>query len=284
MDEGAVSFSWQFNHAIPQTRQGVGPAYFGSDVLSGLVQGIDQYRRELPGKSLVRSLGPAVLGAFLWLDDDELINAVAQYSAGCVVVSKQQEKAGKRRENKQRTFERLRQLGEQKGLYSQAFPELSDLAPEENGRPLVVGPWTELPDVAIPMFRSIGFRRVGDQLVPILHTKLVLLGNLWWHDEGPLGDVTDVFGFAPERLWVGSANGTRSSRSNLEMGVWLNDPQLLNAARRFLTAVIRHSEDIDSTNDVLEPEFASFEFDDEAMAEASALWAEAYADETLELD
>jgi len=118
MDEGAASFSGQFNHAISQTGQGVGPAYFGTDVLSGLVQGIDQYRRELPGKNLVRSLGPAVLGAFLWLDNDELINALAQYPAGCVVVSKQPEKAGKRRENKRRTFERLRQLGEQKGLYS----------------------------------------------------------------------------------------------------------------------------------------------------------------------
>jgi hypothetical protein len=44
-----------------------------------------------------------------------------------------------------------------------------------------------------------------------------------------------MFSFIPERLWVGSANGTRSSRSNLEMGVWLTDPQLLNAARGFLT-------------------------------------------------
>jgi len=147
----------------------------------------------------------------------------------------------------------------------------------------VVGPSSELPEVAIPMFRSIGFQRAGYRLVPILHTKLVLLGNLWWHDEGPLGEVTDVFGFIPERLWIGSANGTRSSRSNLEMGVWLTDPQLLNAARGFLTTVIRHSEDIDSANDVLEPEFASFEFDDEAMAEASARWAESYTEDELEL-
>jgi hypothetical protein len=93
-----------------------------------------------------------------------------------------------------------------------------------------------------------------------------------------MGEVTDVFGFIPERLWVGSANGTRSSRSSLEMGLWLTDPELLKAARRFLTEVIRYSEDIDSANDVLEPEFADFEFDDEAMAEASARWAEAHAE------
>lgn len=193
-------------------------------------------------------------------------------------MSKQWEKAEKRREKKQRTFERLRQLGAQKGLHARAFPELIEVAPRENGQPLVVGPGTELPDVAIPMFRSIGFRRTSDQLVPLLHTKLVLLGNLWWHDEGPMGEVADVFGFIPERLWIGSANGTRSSRSSLEMGVWLTDPQLLEAARGFLTEVIRYSEDIDSANDVLEPEFATFEFDDEAMAEASARWAEAYAE------
>ena len=65
---------------------------------------------------------------------------MAEYPAGCIVVSKQQEKAGKRRENKQRTFERPRRLGEQKGLRTQAFPELSDLAPRENSQPLVVGP------------------------------------------------------------------------------------------------------------------------------------------------
>lgn len=78
MNEGASSFPSQFNQAIPLTGQGVGPAYFGTDVLSGLVDGIDQYRRELPGKTHVRSLGPAVLGGFPWLDDDELINALAE--------------------------------------------------------------------------------------------------------------------------------------------------------------------------------------------------------------
>jgi hypothetical protein len=178
MDECDTSFPSGFNHAIPVTGAGVGPAYFGTDVLGGLVDGIDQYRCEMPNRGHVRSLGPAVLGAFLWLDDEELINALAEYPAGCIVVSKQQEKAEKRRENKQRTFERLRQFGEQKGLHTQAFPELSDLAPRENSQPLIVGPGTELPDVAIPMFRSIGFRRTSDQLVPILHTKMVLLGNL----------------------------------------------------------------------------------------------------------
>jgi hypothetical protein len=126
------------------------------------------------------------------------------------------------------------------------MPEIESLATREHGRPRVLGPFSEVPKLSVPTFRSIGFRRSSEHLVPILHTKMLLLGHLWWRDEHPAGYVEDVVGFTPQRLWVGSANGTRSSRTSLEFGVWLTDPDLLRAARRFLAEVIRHSEDIDS--------------------------------------
>jgi hypothetical protein len=43
------------------------------------------------------------------------------------------------------------------------------------------------------------------------NTKMVLLGELWWHDEDEFG-TADMIGFRPQRLWVASANGTASSR------------------------------------------------------------------------
>jgi hypothetical protein len=33
--------------------------------------------------------------------------------------------------------------------------------------------------------------------VPLMHAKVALLGELWWHDEDALGHVADVIGFAP---------------------------------------------------------------------------------------
>lgn len=192
------------------------------------------------------------------------------------MVSKQPASTSRRRRNRQATFNTLRQVCTSgNGFPAEACPELTGLAPRTDGNPLVVGASTRLPEITLPAFRSIGPRRTGNHLVPILHTKMVLLGNLWWHDEGELGQVEDVIGFTAEKLWLGSANGTRSSRSNLEFGVWLTDQDLLATARRFLTEVIRLSEDIDPTNDLSEPELAPFEFDDDAMAEAAVeLWAD----------
>lgn len=137
----------------------------------------------------------------------------------------------------------------------------------ENGQAPVVGPGTHLPSPRVPTLRTIGYRKDGKDLVPILHTKMVLLGELWWHDEDPLGGAADVIGFRPVRLWLGSANGTTSSRSNLEFGLWLDDPTLLREAKRFLAEVIRHSEGLDPDGSHFEPELTEPHYDDDAFAE-----------------
>ncbi|MGH3757149.1 hypothetical protein [Actinophytocola sp.] len=270
-----AGFPVQFDHRFLRLlSDGTGAERFGLDVLGGLVDGLADYRSLHDQSPPARSLGPALLGGFMWLDDDELIEAIASYPAACVVVSKQPAATDLRRRRKQATFDRLRQICDSRsGFPTRACPELADLAHRTNGVPTVIGPYTELPDLTVPTFRSIGPRKTGQHLVPILHTKMVLVGHLWWHDEGAAGQVEDVIGFTPQRLWLGSANGTRSSRRNLEFGVWLTDGTVLATARKFLTQVIRHSEDIDPTTDVFDPELAPIEFDDDAMAEAAAeLW------------
>lgn len=264
------SFPPEFDHRFLGLAAGTDKAYFGLDVLRGLVGGIDEHRREHDARKPARSLGPAMLGAFLWLDDDELIRAIADYPAACVVVSKQETATGKRKERQLAIFNKLRAVCDNgNGFPAQACPELADLAPRGNGRPAVVGPYDAPFEIDVPAFRSIGPRRTGKYMVPILHTKMMLLGHLWWHDEGASGHVEDVIGFTPQKLWLASANGTTSSRRNLEFGLWLTDPDLLKAARRFLTSVIRYSEDINPAADLFDPEFAAVEFDDNAMAEAA---------------
>jgi hypothetical protein len=125
-------------------------------------------------------------------------------------------------------------------------------------------------DGVIPTIRTVGYRKSGGRLAPILHAKLALLGHLWWHDEGPLGHVDDILGFTPRRLWVSSANFTGASRRSLEFGYWTEEDKLVKGAQRFLVKVIAASESVDPAADVFEPDLVPVEFDDVAMAEALA--------------
>ncbi|MEU5325663.1 hypothetical protein [Streptomyces parvus] len=241
--------------------------YFGRNVLKGLVDGIEGFleeKRRTPG---FRSMGPVALGAFLWLDDPELAACLARFSHTCVVVSKQG-----------RSKRDLEKLGKIKaladgdnGMLASAFAELTGLDWLENDRARVVGPGSSMPDLVIPPLRTVGFRRQpkGD-MVPFLHTKIMLLGEMWWHDEDALGGVADVIGFRPERLWVGSANATHRSRSSLEFGMWLDDPQALKAAQTFMVQLMAHSEALDPDSDLFRPELLPVDYDDQAFAEYAA--------------
>jgi hypothetical protein len=103
---------------------------------------------------------------------------------------------------------------------------------------------------------------------------MVPLGELWRHDEDKFG-TGDVIGFRPGRLWLSSANGTASSRANLEFGVWMADPALLRAATRFPAGLLRHSEDLDPDAHDMEPELVEPDYDDVACTEALMSFGEA---------
>jgi hypothetical protein len=268
------SFSKQFDvQAVLE--DGKRPVQFGTNVLAGLIEGIDKFRRDLDQQRRSRSLGPAMLGAFLWMDDAELLQRIAEFPAACVVVSKQPR--GKYH------AERLRKVAEAvkdaAGLPTWAFSELEELRFHQDGKAPVLGPGSPQERVRLPALRTLGYRKAGNHLVPILHTKMLLLGELWWHDEDALGGVADVTGFTPHRLWLGSANGTGSSRRSLEFGLWLDDPDLLKAARRFLVEVLAHSENLDPDSNDLTPDLVVPDYDDEAMWEAMAALADHEADE-----
>jgi hypothetical protein len=236
-------------------------AFFGTDVLRGLIDGIDDFINCRQARwQRFRSLGPALLGSAMWINDDLLVGKIGELTAACVVVSKQSKN--------QEKLEPLKAFNERtKGIPVAAFSELTGLAPKVDGQPSVVVPYSSMDEWTVPTFRTLGFRKTGN--APIIHAKLALLGNLWWHDEDGTGHVADVIGFEPRRLWISSANFTESSRRSLEVGFWTEDPVLIEGSKQFLVKLMRYSEDIDPDNDAFCPEFADVAFDDDAMAELS---------------
>ena len=228
------------------------PGFTGLNVLRGLVEGIDDFIAEREPRWRRFRAGPAMLACAPWVDDEELLARISRM-ASCIVMSKRP-----RTTRELAKLARLRDVNESAaGFREDALRALGGMAPKVGGEPLVVGPGTPLGEGVIDAIRTLGYRK-GNKPVPLVHAKLALLGHLWWSDEGHLGRAEDVFGFRPLRLWVSSANFTRSSRRNIEF---------LGATKRFLERLISASEELDSASDTPDPEFAPFEFDDEAMAE-----------------
>src|SRR6266487_2417459 len=65
--------------------------YFGTDVLRGLIAGIDEFLDDPDQRwRQYRSLGPAMLGCVPWLDDPELLDRIITFPFACVVVTKQE--------------------------------------------------------------------------------------------------------------------------------------------------------------------------------------------------
>ena len=200
----------------------------------------------------------------MWMDDAELVQVLGEMANVCIVLTKQTKQILARAKVKP-----LWELAESSGLAQEAYPELAEYAPREGNGPLIVGPgtpnWTE--ETGIGAVREVGFSRVGGQLVPIVHAKMALLGRMHWTDEHPSGYTVEQLSFIPERLWVSSANFTESSRSGLEMGLWTDDPDLMDGARRFLLGLVALSEPLGTGPDTLNPELLPVRYDDEAFIE-----------------
>jgi hypothetical protein len=230
-------------------------AYFGRNVLRGLIDGIDE---ALARKRRVRSDGPALLASAMWIDDEELLGRLARLTSVSIVVRKAPRDHYR--------MPALREANEQiNGLPLRTFPSFGYMAPKVDGEPQVVGPGDPMGAAVLPAIRSIGYRTTG--WAPIVHAKIALLGEQWWHDEDEIGGAADIIGFRAERLWVSSANFTSGSRRNLEFGYWTDEPSLLEGAQRFLLRLIESSEAIDAEGDSLDPDLAQVKFDDMAFGE-----------------
>jgi len=271
-------FPDKFDDTFPVGPEPGNNAFFGLNVLQGLVDGIGDFvnKRQERWLPRVRLLGPALLGSSVWIEDAELIDKISDLDAECVVVKKQG-----RKPREVAKLAKLRALNSQTpGMPVEAFSALSGLAPKVDGKAAIVGPSTPPYQDPIPTIRTLGFRSTGNNdSPPILHAKLALLGHLWWHDEDELGHVADVVGFDARRLWISSANFTSSSRRNVEFGFWTEDRVLLQGAERFLVKLMGSSEALDPDSDVFDPELLEVDIDDEAMSEAWSALRELHADD-----
>ena len=240
---------------------GRGEAYFGRDVLRGLITGL----REAASRPRTKTWwGPGVLGCAMWMD---LFRSSARWRT-CIVLTKQTKQNPCSSEG-EASLGTCGGIGPSSGLAQEAYPELAEYAPREVNGPLIIGPgtpsWTE--ETEIGAVREVGFRRVGGQMVPIVHAKMALLGRMHWTDEHPSGYTVDQLSFIPERLWISSANFTESSRWGLEMGLWTDDPDLMDRARRFILGLVVLSEPFGTGPDTLNPELLPVNYDDEAIIE-----------------
>jgi hypothetical protein len=231
----ASRFSEEFDDQFAVGPEEGNRAFFGRDVLSGLIEGIEDFAEERqPRWKQFRSLGPVLLGCTPWITDGPFIDALGKLAGACIVIRK----AG-RGPNELRKLEPLRALNERTpGLPIEAFAYLGGLAYKVDGERRVIGPYDRMGDEYVPTIRTIGYRTRGGSLLPMLHAKLALLGHMWWHDEGPLGHVEDVIGFKAKRLWISSANFTALSRLHLEFGLWTEDRVLVQGAEDFLLKLI----------------------------------------------
>ena len=264
----AQSFPEDLNFTVPVGREEGNRAFFGRDVLKGLVDGIDDYahQRQPRWRHRTHRVGaPVLLGCSPWVNDRALLAVIETLPSACVVISKEPRTAAD-----VATFDRLRQLNERtNGVELRALSELGDVAPKVGGKPKVIGPYDSMDSgFSLSTFRTIGHRKTGNRMPPIAHAKLALLGNLCWTDEHPSGHVDDYVWLSPRRLWVSSANFTYGSRRSAEFGYWTEDEDLVSSVALFLARLIGASEDLDSAADTPDPELARVEFDDVAMAQA----------------
>ena len=271
MTEGAQGrqrpFPKEFEDAFAVGPEPGNNAFFGLNVLQGLVDGIEDFinERQPRWRPAVRLLGPALLGSSVWIDDGGLIDKISHLHAASIVVKKQS-----RKPSGVAKLARLTALNKQTpGMPIQAFSALSGLAPKIDGKAVTVDPHDAYPhEESIPTIRTFGLRQSDNNdnpPMPILHAKLALLGYLWWHDEGAPGHVEDVVGFDARRLWISSANFTSSSRRNIEFGYWTEERALIQGAERLLVKLMGSSDALDPDSDLFDPELVELAFDDEAM-------------------
>jgi hypothetical protein len=168
MTEGAQGrqrpFPKEFEDAFAVGPEPGNNAFFGLNVLQGLVDGIEDFinERQPRWRPAVRLLGPALLGSSVWIEDGGLIDKISHLHAASIVVKKQS-----RKPSGVAKLARLTALNKQTpGMPIQAFSALSGLAPKIDGKAVTVDPHDAYPhEVSIPTIRTFGLRQ-GDNNNP----------------------------------------------------------------------------------------------------------------------
>jgi len=150
-------------------------------------------------------------------------------------------------------------------LYLPGFDEVGLVRPD--GQRPIIGPSGmagESLDELGPVRRA-GWR--GDRSAPLIHAKLLVLGNAWGYDNDEDGEWGLQFRFRPRRAWLGSANWTQGAAEHLEFGMWTDESQLVEHTFQFLLDMLKFSEPLDTANDHPYPELLDAEWDEVAFTE-----------------
>lgn len=246
-------------------------AWFGGGVVDALVEVLDLHLHsplDVPSRYAPR---PAVLGAVPWMTHEKVIDRLTHCQT-CVIMTKP-------RPGAQLPPQIIRYAADGEGFPKHALHELDDWGPKlPGGHAPTIGPWTPYPLESEPLgpVRVVGYR--GGGKAPLLHTKLLVLGVIYWLEDDEW--LTERLTFRPQRVWWGSANFTRGAENHLEMGTLSDDPSLAEHAADYLVDLIRLSEPFHSESYWPTPELAAAGWDDAAFQEYtdSIDWGD-YADE-----
>jgi hypothetical protein len=231
--------------------------WFGGQVIDGLCGVLDEHlAARRPDRSGAQ---PAAIGCVPWLTSDDIARRLVRFGSCCIAVDKGA-KVNKHLLDHGRPFP------------NSALRGLEWTMPA--GQETLLGPSAPMPEHDLGPIRVVGWQQRGDGWKPLLHAKLLVLGQLEWVTYSP-DDAPEFesWEFTPQSVWLGSSNWTTGSSYHLEAGFWSTDEHLARHATAFVSDVITFSEPIDSTCAAPEPNLVAVEFDDEAMAEAARdLW------------
>jgi hypothetical protein len=113
--------------------------------------------------------------------------------------------------------------------------------------------------------RVAGYGNPDRTDLPLLHAKMLVLGHLDTFSAPGFEDIHSEQHFAPETVWLGSANWTAMAPSHLEFGLLCDDPALVEWAAWCVAKTIMLSESADSGCASPEPNLVHVGFDDDAM-------------------
>lgn len=83
-------FPDEFDDQFPVGAEDGNGAFFGRNVLRGLVEGIEDFTHVRQSRwQRYRAIGPALLGSAMWINDEELISKLDELAGACIVVTKQ---------------------------------------------------------------------------------------------------------------------------------------------------------------------------------------------------
>jgi hypothetical protein len=234
-----------------------GTVCFGS-VVDDLIDGVAAHASRPHETSPRRWSMPAAIGCVPWMSHERMTAALARLGGCCIVLTKSA--------NDLRAAQALHTTGRAlPTAYLPGFDEVGQARPD--GKRPIIGPHGLDGDSLHELgpVRRAGWR--GDRTAPLIHAKLLVLGDAWGYDNDEEGPWGPQFSFRPQRAWLGSANWTRGATGHLEFGLWVDEPQLVEHTFAFLLDMLKFSEPFDTANDQPSPELVDAEWDDAAFAE-----------------